>query len=349
MSHQHPKKNHQDVKPIIGITVGDYNGVGPEVILKALAHPYLLKICTPVIYGSMKIFSKYRKILGTKDIFINQAQAIHQITHKKINLITVGSGKNLDIQPGKVSEEAGKFAYASLKSATEDLKNNQIHAMVTAPINKHTMQSKEFQFPGHTEYLTQSFGAKESLMLMVCENLRIGVVTGHVPLSEVSSLLTREKILKKIHILLKSLRQDFGIQKPKIAVLGFNPHAGEEGLLGDEEQQVIRPAILDVKKKGDLIYGPFSADSFFGTSDYLKFDAILAIYHDQGLIPFKTLAFERGVNYTAGLPFVRTSPDHGTAYDIAGKDQASDTSFREAIYLARDIVKARQAQEVLTS
>lgn len=292
----------------------------------------------------MRIVSRYRKLLKLKDWYINQVSDIDQIALKKTNLINLSQNKKIEIQPGKVTEEAGLFAFEALKNVCKDLKEGKIDAVVTAPINKNNIQNKEFQFPGHTEYFTTTFGMKESLMLLVCNNLRVGVATGHVPLNEVSSLITRERIIQKTRILLKSLREDFTILKPKIALLGFNPHAGEEGLLGNEEQQVIRPAIIDMKKKGALVYGPFPADSFFGTGDYQKFDGVLAMYHDQGLIPFKTLAFEQGVNYTAGLPIVRTSPDHGTAYNIAGKNMANETSLREAIFLACDIVRARRGE-----
>lgn len=331
----------QDRRPVIGITLGDYNGVGPEVILKALSNNLILKTCTPVIYGSMKILSHYRKLLKLKDWYINQSNNVKQLSNKKVNLIAVGANKKYEIQPGKLQAEASQLAIESLKTAIEDWKNGGLDGIVTAPINKHGMQSEGFDFPGHTEYLTQASGLKESLMLMVAEDFRVGVVTGHIPLSNVSENLTRDKVSTKIRILIRTLQEDFGIQRPRIAVLGFNPHAGEDGLLGDEEQQIIRPVVLELKKKGALLFGPFPADGFFGLGEYQKFDAVLAMYHDQGLIPFKTIAFDRGVNFTAGLPLVRTSPDHGTAYDIAGKDMADETSLREAIFLACDVVRTR--------
>lgn len=341
MNNDTPSPSHNN-KPVIGITIGDYNGIGPEVILKALSNSHILSICTPVIYGSMKILTRYRKILELKDWFINPANDTRQISHKKTNLISVIGNKNFEIQPGIVSPEAGELALRALQASVEDLKKGYIDAVVTAPISKSNIQSDEFKFPGHTEFFTDAFDRKESLMLLVAEDLRVAVATGHVPLVEVSKKITRHLIQSKVQIFLKSLKEDFGILKPKIAVLGFNPHAGEDGLLGDEEQQVIRPAILEMKKKGDLVYGPFPADGFFGQGEYRKFDGVLAMYHDQGLIPFKTLAFERGVNFTAGLPIVRTSPDHGTAFDIAGKGIADETSFREAIFLACDISKYRK-------
>lgn len=347
MSDQTNPIDSQEWRPVIGISLGDFNGIGVEVILKTLGNPHVLKICTPVIYGSIKIISKYRKLLKLKEWYIHQINSIDQVALKKPNLISVAQSLKFEVQPGKVAPDAGQFAIESLVAATEDLKKGALDAIVTAPISKANVQSEGFPYPGHTEFFTSTFEVADSLMLMVCDDLRIGVVTGHVPLSEVSSLLTRERLTSKTNILLKSLQDDFGISKPKIAILGFNPHAGEEGLLGDEENQIIRPVILDMKKKGALIYGPFPADSFFGTGDFKKFDAILAIYHDQGLIPFKTMAFERGVNFTAGLPIVRTSPDHGTAFAIAGKDLADDSSFREALFLAHDIAKHRRETKLL--
>ncbi|TAE19789.1 MAG: 4-hydroxythreonine-4-phosphate dehydrogenase PdxA [Bacteroidetes bacterium] len=333
---------HRDSKPVIGITLGDYNGIGPEVVLKALADNRILNMCTPVMYGSMKILSRYRRLYQLPDWFINQVTNIEQITFKKTNLVGVLPQMNHNIQPGQPDEAAGKYAFECLKRATEDLRNGGLDAVVTAPINKFTIQNEDFKFPGHTEYFTEAFQAKDSLMFLVSPTLRVGVVTGHVPLQEVSNNLTREKIHTKIQQMVNSLQLDFGINKPKIAVLGLNPHAGEEGLLGDEEINIIRPAILELKKKGLIIFGPYPADGFFGHGEYKKYDAVLAMYHDQGLVPFKTIAFENGVNFTAGLPIIRTSPDHGTAFNIAGKNQADETSMREAIFTAIDIVKQRR-------
>lgn len=335
----------EDNKPIIGITMGDYNGIGTEVILKALANKRILKVCTPVIYGSMSIISKYRKILGLESWYINQVNRITQISFKKTNLVHCTRQKNPEIVPGKVSQQAGKFALESIEAATKDLQQGLIDAIVTGPINKNAIQSPDFDFPGHTEYFTKTANINESLMMMVSPSMKVAVFTGHVALSEVSKHITRDKIFSKVNLLLNTLKQDFNIQKPKIAVLGLNPHAGEEGMLGSEEQQIIKPAIIEIKKKGSLVFGPYPADGFFGTHDYKKFDAVLAMYHDQGLIPFKTLAFENGVNYTCGLPFVRTSPDHGTAYKIAGKNVADENSFREALFVACDIVKNRKLQK----
>lgn len=328
-------------KPIIGITLGDFNGVGPEVTLKALSNNTILKMCTPVIYGSVKVLSKYRKLLNLEEWTLHPVKSIDQISPKRTNVLNCWN-ENLEIQPGKVTTEAGQNAFIALKTAVADLQNKQIDAIVTAPINKFNIQSEEFKFAGHTEYFTETFGVQDSLMLLVSEGLRVGVVTGHIPLGAVKEAITKEKIMSKATILLQTLKRDFGIQKPRIALLGLNPHAGEEGLLGNEEQEIITPVIQELKHKGNMVFGPFPADGFFGTMSYKKYDAVLAMYHDQGLIPFKTIAFETGVNYTAGLPIVRTSPDHGTAYNIAGKNVASETSIREAIFLAIDIVNMRK-------
>ena len=330
-----------DNKPIIGITLGDYNGIGPEVVLKALSNKKILQLCTPVIYGSHKVLLKYRKLLELEEWTMYPVRQGEAIGHKRTNIINCWD-ENIEIQPGKITPEAGNAAYIALKNAVEDLHNGRIDALVTAPINKANIQNAEFNFPGHTEFLTASFGMKESLMLMVSENLKIGVVTGHIPLQKVADNITKEKIQIKIELLLQTMTNDFGINKPRIAVLGLNPHAGEAGLLGNEEMEIIQPVIKNFRQKGHLIFGPYPADGFLGTGNYKKYDAVLAMYHDQGLIPFKTLAFENGVNYTAGLPVVRTSPDHGTAYDIAGKNNADENSMREAIFLAYDIFRLRK-------
>ena len=340
---------------IIGITLGDYNGVGPEVILKALQQNRLQRICTPVIYGSMRVLNRYRNLLqqagfSSKDWNINGIQHVGQANHKLINVINCwndggrgGEGSNppQEVQPGKITPEAGQAALACLQRATEDLKAGHLHALVTAPINKHNIQTEEFQFPGHTEYLADAFGVAENLMFLISETLRVGVVTGHVPVGGIPAGITRERVLTKLHLMYESLRNDFGIRKPRIAVLGLNPHAGEDGLLGTEETDILKPLISDLRNKGQLIYGPFSADGFFAARSYRRYDAVLAMYHDQGLIPFKMLAFDDGVNFTAGMPVVRTSPDHGTAYDIAGKNGADESSMLQAIYAACDIARYR--------
>ena len=324
----------------IGISVGDINGIGPEVIMKTFSDPRMTKLVTPVIYGSTQLFNFYRTKLEL-DVNFFHAHKVNQIHHRKVNVINAWN-EDIDIRPGDANADGGKYALLSLQTAVQDLLRNNIDAIVTAPINKDLMKLAGFDFPGHTEYLTEESGVKESLMLLVHEGLRVGVVTGHIPVSEVSSKLTKEKIEEKLTILHESLKKDFGIRKPKIAVLGLNPHAGENGQLGSEDKEIIAPVIESWKNKGHLIFGPYPADGFFGTKNYKNFDGILAMYHDQGLIPFKTLAFDEGVNFTAGLTFVRTSPDHGTGYDIAGLNHASPESFRNAIFLAMDVVKNRQ-------
>ena len=332
----------RDDRLVIGISLGDYNGIGPEVILKALQHNRLQKICTPVIYGSMRILNRYRNLFDMKDWNLNGIPAIGQLSHKLTNVITCWPDQSQDIQPGQVTPDAGQAALACLQRAVDDLKDGKLDALVTAPINKYNIQSEEFRFPGHTEYLAEQFGVADNLMFMVSDILRIGVVTGHVPLGNVRQHVTRERIAQKLSLMMQSLKQDFGIEKPKIAVLGLNPHAGEEGLLGNEEQDIIKPLLTDLRNKGQLVFGPYPADGFFGTRNYKNFDAVLAMYHDQGLIPFKAIAFEEGVNFTAGMPVVRTSPDHGTAYDIAGKDLADETSMLQAIYTAIDVARQRK-------
>lgn len=325
--------------PVIGITMGDINGIGPEVIIKALRDKRMLGYFTPVIYGSTNTLSYYRKSFHIDDFHYSQVKQDGEFIPQKVNVVNCWDA--LDINTGTPTKLSGEASFKSLKKAVEDLKAGYINAVVTAPINKHTIQSDEFNFVGHTEYFTKEFGVKDSLMLMVSGNLRIAMVSGHQPLKDVASSITKEKLKSKINILDNTLKNDFGIAKPRIAVMGLNPHAGEEGLLGDEEEQVIKPVIEEFKNEGNLAYGPFPADGFFGKGEYKKYDAILSMYHDQGLIPFKTLAFDTGVNYTAGLPIIRSSPDHGTAYSIAGKNEADENSMRQAIYLAIDVYKTR--------
>ncbi|RRB02629.1 4-hydroxythreonine-4-phosphate dehydrogenase PdxA [Larkinella rosea] len=351
--HNERQSEPQTRRPVVGITLGDYNGIGPEVILKALQNNRLQRICTPVIYGSMRVLNRYRNMLqqsglSLKDWNLNGIQQVGQANPKFTNVITCwndqggGDRQNQEVQPGKVTPEAGAAALACLQRATEDLKAGHLDAIVTAPINKNNIQTETFKFPGHTEYFAEAFEVKENLMFLVSDVLRVGVVTGHIPLGRIRSNITKERVLTKLQLMYQSLKGDFGIRKPRIAVLGLNPHAGEEGLLGNEEQEVLKPLIQELRNKGQLIYGPFAADGFFGTRAYRKYDAVLAMYHDQGLIPFKTIAFDEGVNFTAGMPVVRTSPDHGTAYDIAGKNQADETSMLQAIYLACDVSKYRK-------
>lgn len=332
-------------KPVIGVTIGDFNGIGPEIILKVFTDPAILKFCTPIIYGSSKILAKYRKLFNYEEqhqnTFLN-IKSTEQHSPKRVNVLNCWEEDHA-VEPGKVTERAGLCAWKSLKDATEDLKKGWIDAIVTNPINKANIQNDEFKFPGHTEFFAHNFAVgTDSLMFLVAEDLRVGVVTGHIPLKDVASSISQERISSKLNLMLQSLKKDFAIHKPRIAVLGLNPHAGEDGLLGAEEKEIIIPVINDFKNKGHYIFGPYPSDGFFGKMLHRKFDAVLAMYHDQGLIPFKTLAFENGVNYTAGLSIVRTSPDHGTAYDIAGKNIANENSLREALYLVCEIFKNRR-------
>ncbi len=331
---------NQPHKPRIGITLGDVNGIGPEVVIKALADARLLNIITPVVYGSARVISYYKKLLNIEEFNYTQVRNKGQFAPKSINVINCWED-SLEINPGKASKSSGKAAFVALKQAAEELKEGVIDALVTAPIDKQSIHSEEFPFAGHTEYLTQFFGATQSLMFMVSDSLRIGLVTEHVPVKDIASLITKERIEAKLQIMEQSLRKDFSISKPRIAVLGLNPHAGDGGLIGQEDEMILKPVVTDQKNKGKLVYGPFPADGFFGSGTHTKYDGILAMYHDQGLIAFKSITFEEGINFTAGLPVVRTSPDHGTAYGIAGKNQASENSLREAIYKAADIFKNR--------
>lgn len=327
-------------KPIIGISIGDINGIGPEVVIKSLSNNKILKQFTPVIYGSAKIISYYKKSINNNTLNYQQASSIEKINPKKINVINVWD-EQVEITPGTANETGGKYAKLSLQAAVADLKEGKIDALCTAPLSKELVQSEDFSFPGHTEYLAHEAGAKDNLMILTHDNLRVGLVTGHIPINKISEQLTKEKIKTKLQFMVKSLQKDFGIKKPKVAVLGLNPHAGENGLLGSEEQEVITPVIEEFKNKNQIVVGPFPADGFFGMSSYTQYDGVLAMYHDQGLAPFKTIAFDKGVNYTAGLPFVRTSPDHGTAFAIAGKNKADETSMRNALYLANDVARQR--------
>ncbi len=330
-------------KPKIGITIGDINGIGLEVISKTLANALMLKQFTPVLYGSVKVFNFHRKRTQLGPFSLKVLQPGAKIQAGKVNLVSCWE-KEAPIQLGQISEEGGKYAWQSLQQAVQDLRAGRIDALVTAPIHKKAMQMAGFPYAGHTEYLAKELGG-ESLMMMVSDRMRIGLATHHIPLKDVPAALSKSLILRKIRLMNESLRRDFGLEKPLIAVLGLNPHAGDEGLIGREESDFIRPAIIELKKKNFLVMGPFPADSFFGSGKYAKFDGILAMYHDQGLIPFKSLSFGEGVNFTAGLPFVRTSPDHGTAFDLAGKNMADPASFRKALYLAIDLVRQRKTWE----
>lgn len=309
------------------------------MVIKSLADNRVLNMITPVIYGSSKILSFYKKQLNIEEFSYNQVRNRGQYTAKQINIVNTWD-ETLEAHPGKASKESGRAALQALQQAANDLKEGLLDALVTAPIDKSTIHSEEFPFKGHTEFLAGFFSTKDHLMLLTSDGLRVGLVTEHVPISQVASLITRERVEAKFKALESSLKKDFGITKPKIAILGLNPHAGDNGLIGEEDEKVLKPLINDLKNQGKIVYGPLPADGFFA-SGYMKFDGILAMYHDQGLAPFKTIAFDSGVNFTAGLPVVRTSPDHGTAYAIAGKNQADERSMRQAIYTAVDIFKKR--------
>jgi len=342
----HSERYNPD-KPILGISMGDFNGIGPEIILKTFQDARLFKFCTPVVYGSARVFNFYKKHYNVEEFHYQLIKDLGEKHLKRINVINCWEEETL-VEPGKETQQAGRCAYLSLKRATEDLKAGTIDALVTAPINKNNMQSDEFRFMGHTDFLAHEFQTNQYLMTFVSGDLKIAVATDHIPLSQVSNTLTTSLIQSKLLILEKSLRMDFGIAKPKIAVLGLNPHAGEAGLLGHEEQNAIIPALTEVRNKGIFIQGPYPADGFFGKGYEKKFDAVLAMYHDQGLIPFKSVAFDTGVNFSAGFPKIRTSPDHGTAYDIAGKNKANESSFREAVFLALQLVKSRKGELVIS-
>ena len=336
-------------KLIVGITQGDGNGIGYEVIIKALADERMLDLCIPVIYGSSKIFGFYKKqIHDIENINTNVITSAKDVHAKRVNIVNC-LPENVFVEPGQPTPESAKSAMTSLSKAVEDIKAGYIDVLVTAPINKRAMSSEGFGYTGHTEYLEQQFGVDEVAMIMVCDRLKVGVLTGHVSLKDVPSMITVDRILRKLRLMKHSLQKDFGIDAPKIAVLGLNPHCGDGGLLGDEEQQVILPAIMAANEEGILAFGPYSSDGFFSLGNYSKFDAVLAMYHDQGLTPFKALAFEDGVNYTAGLPIVRTSPDHGTAYEMAGRGVADPRSMKAAIYAAIDIFNRRADYEDLVA
>jgi 4-hydroxythreonine-4-phosphate dehydrogenase len=327
-------------KVIVGISQGDVNGIGLEVVLKTLMEPGITEVCTPVLFSSQKTVSYYRKVLGLEEFNFNPIRDLNQINNKKVNVF-ICYEEEVNIEMGKPTEIAGKYAFISLQKATEALLNKQVNALVTAPINKSTIQSPDFKFIGHTEYLGAKLGGDPLMLLCSESGLRIAVVTGHIPVKDVASKITIDNVASKLLKLKESLIKDFGIRKPKIAVLGLNPHAGDNGAIGNEDKDIIIPAIQKINNN-NMIFGPYAADGFFGNGTYRQFDGILAMYHDQGLIPFKTLAFNDGVNFTAGINGVRTSPDHGTAYEIAGKNIANELSFKKALYAAIDIYKNRK-------
>jgi 4-hydroxythreonine-4-phosphate dehydrogenase len=325
----------------VGITIGDINGIGPEVIIKSLIDNRIFSDCIPILYGSNKIISYWKKVIKEEDFSFFSCKKAEDALMNKVNIVNIWN-EEVRFEVGQVSQTGGKYALASLERATEDLAQNKIDVLVTAPISKEGIQLAGFNFPGHTEYLADFSNQSEALMMMVGDKLKVALATSHIPLNEVAKTITKEKLISKIEALESSLIKDFGCIKPKIAVLGLNPHAGENGKLGKEEDEIILPAINTLMERGKLVFGPYPADGFFGSSLFSKFDGVLAMYHDQGLTGFKALTFDEGVNYTAGLPIVRTSPDHGTAFDIAGKSIASANSMRNAIYLAVDIFKKRK-------
>lgn len=323
----------------LGISIGDFNGIGCEVALKTFEDPRMLDFCTPIIFASNKMISKQKSDLEL-NINFNGVRDASQSIDGKINIVNVWK-ETPNVDYGKATEEAGKYAIKSLRAAVAALKNNKIDVLVTAPINKNNIQSEDFNFPGHTDFLAQELDG-ESLMFMVTDTLRIGLLTDHIAVKDVAQAITPTLIRNKVETMEKSLKMDFGIRRPKIALLGINPHSGDNGTIGEEDDKILKPAIQELFDQGTLVYGPYSADSFFGSNSHNNFDAILAAYHDQGLIPFKTLSFGKGVNYTAGLEKIRTSPDHGTAYEIAGKGQADENSFKEAVFTAIQVFKNRQ-------
>lgn len=332
--------NIPDNKPIIGISCGDLNGVGPEIIIKTLADARILEFCTPVVFGSNKLLNFYRKGLPEYNFSFSAIKDSTKINPRQVNVYNCWE-EEVNINPGQLTNEGGKYAIESLTVAAEALKAGKLAGLITAPIHKKNIQSEGFNFPGHTPYLKQLFEAKEVAMFMVAENMKVALLTEHVPLKDVAQHITQPAIVSKLKLMNESLKKDFGINKPKIAVLGLNPHAGDEGLLGKEEEEIIRPAIKEAKQKDVFCFGPYSADAFFARGQHEKFDAVLALYHDQGLIPFKSLAHGEGVNYTAGLSGVRTSPDHGVAFDIAGKGTADESSFRQALFTCLEIIYNR--------
>lgn len=328
-------------KPIIGISCGDLNGIGIEIIIKTFSDNRLLEHCTPIIFASNKVINFYRKSVPEMNMNYSIIKDFSRINHKQVNLFTCWE-EEVQVTPGQLTDAGGKYAVLSLQTAIAALKQKQIDGLITAPLHKKNTQSPDFNFTGHTPYLKSMFGVNDVVMMLCAGSFRVALVTEHVPVGEIAKHITKEKIVSKLNIIHQSLQKDFGIDKPRIAVLGLNPHAGDEGLIGAEEESIIKPAIKEAKNNNILVVGPYSADAFFARRSFEKFDAVLAMYHDQGLIPFKALASGEGVNYTAGLPAVRTSPDHGVAFDIAGKDKADNSSFLTALFECIDIINQRQ-------
>jgi 4-hydroxythreonine-4-phosphate dehydrogenase len=331
-------------KPVIGITCGDLNGVGIELIIKTFSDSRILDLCTPLIFASNKAINFYRKSAPDININFQSTRELNKVNARQVNLFNCWE-EEVAIAPGQLNDAGGKYAVLSLQTAVAALKQQQIDGLVTAPIHKKNIQAADFSFPGHTPYLKSMFGVNDVVMMLCSGNFRVGLVTEHIPVSDVAKNITKEKIVSKLNIIHQSLQKDFGVDKPRIAVLGLNPHAGDEGLIGSEEETIIKPAIKEAKNNGMLVIGPYSADAFFARRSFDKFDAVLAMYHDQGLIPFKTLAIGEGFNYTAGLPAVRTSPDHGVAFDIAGKGKADISSFMTAIFECIEIINHRKEYE----
>ena len=326
----------------VGISIGDPNGIGLEVILKTFEDSRMFDFCTPIVFAQAKAVSEYKKTVGLEQVKVVGINDLSKTVANKLNVLASWK-EPLTLELGKETSSGGTFAYRSLEAATKALKNQKIDVLVTAPINKNNIQSDKFNFKGHTEYLDENLTG-ESLMILMTDALKIGLITGHIPISQVAQTITPELITQKIEILYSTLQRDFGIAKPKIAVLGLNPHCGDQGVIGDEDDTTIRPTLETIQSSGKLVYGPYAADSFFGAETYKQFDAVLAMYHDQGLGPFKTLSFGKGVNFTAGLGQIRTSPDHGTAYEIAGKNKANHQSFKEAVFTAISVYKERKKQ-----
>lgn len=327
-------------RPMIGISVGDLNGIGIEIIIKTFSDSRILELCTPIVFASNKVINFYKKSIPELNLNYTNIKEISKANPKQLNIYTVWE-EDVEVQPGQMTESGGKYGVKSLQAAVKAMKEKTLDVLVTAPLNKFTMQSSEFNFTGHTPFLKEAFQADDVLMLMIAENMRVALLTEHLAIMDVAKNISKDQIIKKIQLLKNSLIKDFGVERPRIAVLGLNPHAGDEGLVGKEEKEIIRPAIIESKKNDCVVMGPYSADAFFARGNHEKFDAVLAMYHDQGLIPFKSLALGEGTNFTAGIAAIRTSPDHGTAFDIAGKNIADESSFRAAIFSAIDIFNTR--------
>jgi 4-hydroxythreonine-4-phosphate dehydrogenase len=334
----------EKLKPVIGISCGDINGIGTELILKTFSDNRILDLCVPVIFGSNKLLNFYRKSVPEINFNYQSTRDFTRLNNKQINLFSCWE-EEVVINPGQLTDLGGKYAVLSLQTAVAALKQKQVDGLVTAPIHKKNIQSADFNFTGHTPYLQSMFGVPEVVMMLCAGNFRVALLTEHIPVADIAKHISREKMIAKLNIIHQSLQKDFGIDKPRIAVLGLNPHAGDEGLIGNEEETIIKPAIKEARNNNILVVGPYSADAFFARRQFEKFDAVLAMYHDQGLIPFKALASGEGVNYTAGLPAVRTSPDHGVAFDIAGKNKADTSSFITAVFECIDIIRRRNEYE----